>query len=229
MINTWKEQNYAIVRSLLHPQLCSHLNSYLKLQRRTKITLDEHRWLPPKDETYGTFSDPQIKHEKTWCKYGDIAVESLFDIVTPIMNIVTGLDLIPTYGYTRIYAEGAELRRHKDRFSCEISTTINLGGPSWPIYVEPDTSLGYYETDNKNVQTNYHTANTKGVEINLNPGDIMIYRGNLVEHWREPLIGNDAVQCFLHYNDSKTEDAALNAADTRPHLGLPGYFRNGSK
>ena len=64
-----------------------------------------------------------------------------------------------------------------------------------------------------------------GIEVNLEPGDIMIYRGNMVEHCREPLESDDAVQCFLHYNDSNKKEAALNAADTRQHLGLPGWFR----
>ena len=143
--DTWTEDNYAVIREVLHPQLVSHLNSYLKLQRRVKITLEEKRWLPPRDVTFGEFGDTQINCPNTWSKYGDIAIESLFDIVTPIMNAVTRLDLIPTYAYTRIYSEGAELRRHKDRFSCEISTTINLGGPEWPIFVEPDKSKGSFE------------------------------------------------------------------------------------
>ena len=222
---TWKESNYAIVRGVLHPQLAKHLSTYLILQRQVKITADEHKFIPPKDDVYGTWSDPQIKHANTWCKYGDISMDSLFDIVTPVMNAVTGLDLVPTYSYSRIYAKGAELLRHKDRFSCEISTTINLGGPQWPIYLEPDTSKGHFEKDEKGVQRKYTSEFTKGIEVNLEPGDIMIYRGNMVEHWREPLESDDAVQCFLHYNDSKTKDAALNAADTRRHLGLPGWFR----
>ena len=142
---TWKKSNYAIVRGVLHPQLAKHLSTYLMLQRQVKITADEHKFIPPKDDVYGTWSDPQINHANTWCKYGDISMDSLFDIVTPVMNAVTGLDLVPTYSYSRIYAKGAELLRHKDRFSCEISTTINLGGPQWPIYLEPDTSKGYFE------------------------------------------------------------------------------------
>jgi hypothetical protein len=36
--------------------------------------------------------------------------------------------LYPAYTYTRLYKKGDELKRHKDRFSCEISTTMNLGG-----------------------------------------------------------------------------------------------------
>ena len=29
-----------------------------------------------------------------------------------------------------------ELKRHKDRPSCEISTTLNLGGDPWPIFID---------------------------------------------------------------------------------------------
>ena len=31
---------------------------------------------------------------------------------------------------------GDILKRHKDRPSCEISTTINLGGDPWPIFID---------------------------------------------------------------------------------------------
>jgi len=34
--------------------------------------------------------------------------------------------------------KGDELKRHKDRFSCEVSTTVNLGGDSWPIFLSPN-------------------------------------------------------------------------------------------
>ena len=40
----------------------------------------------------------------------------------PEMEKVTGLKLYPAYTYARIYKKGDELKRHKDRFSCEIST-----------------------------------------------------------------------------------------------------------
>ena len=45
------------------------------------------------------------------------------------MEKETGLSLYPTYAYARIYKKA---HRHKDRFSCEISTTMNLGD-KWPI------------------------------------------------------------------------------------------------
>jgi hypothetical protein len=55
-------------------------------------------------------------------------METLLMKMLPIMKERTGLDLIPTYSYARVYEKGAILKRHKDRPSCEISTTLNLGG-----------------------------------------------------------------------------------------------------
>ena len=57
--------------------------------------------------------------------------------VSQVWKIATGLKLYPAYTYARIYKKGDELKRHKDRFSCEISTTMNLAGDNWPIYLEP--------------------------------------------------------------------------------------------
>jgi len=67
----------------------------------------------------------------TYSHYSDIVMETLLQRVKPIMENVTNLKLVETYSYARIYKKGDTLHRHKDRLSCEISTTLNLGGPSW--------------------------------------------------------------------------------------------------
>ena len=67
----------------------------------------------------------------------NIAMETLMLKCLPEMEKATGLKLYPAYTYARIYKKGDILKRHKDRFSCEISTTMNLGGDDWPIYLEP--------------------------------------------------------------------------------------------
>ena len=77
-----------------------------------------------------------------------------------------------------------------DRFACEISTTLNLGGHAWPIFLEPD------ETKGSDDGTKYISDNTKGVKVDLTPGDMLIYKGNLLEHWREPLEGDKCTQVF---------------------------------
>ena len=82
---------------------------------------------------YGTIQ--QVPN--TYSHYSDIAMETLLQQVKPVMEKHTGIKLSSTYSYARIYKEGDVLARHKDRYSCEISTTLNLGGESWPIYLDP--------------------------------------------------------------------------------------------
>ena len=144
----------------------------------------------------------------TYAHYSDVAFETLMLKVQPTMEKETKLKLNPAYTYARVYKKGDVLKRHKDRFSCEISTTMNIGGDPWPIYLEPSGDV-----------------NKKGVEVNLNPGDMLIYRGCDLEHWREEFKGEECVQAFLHYNDINTEGADKNIFDQRPHLGLPSWFR----
>ena len=55
----------------------------------------------------------------------------------------------------------------------------------------------------------------------LNPGDMLVYKGDKLEHWREPFTGKICGQVFLHYVD-KSLKKFIN--DTRPHLGLPPHF-----
>ena len=57
------------------------------------------------------------------------------------------------------------------------------------------------------------------------PGDMLVYRGMELEHWREEFQGNDCCQVFLHYNDQKSKNANHNIYDTRKHLGLPSWFK----
>ena len=54
---------------------------------------------------------------------------------------------------------------------------------------------------------------------------MLIYRGNILEHWRDKFEGEECAQVFLHYNNVKTKNAEKNIFDTRPHLGLPSFFK----
>ena len=53
--------------------------------------------------------------------YDDFVMANLHDFLLPKMEKATGLELYPTYTYYRVYKEGDELLKHKDRASCEIS------------------------------------------------------------------------------------------------------------
>lgn len=113
-------------------------------------------------------------------RYADAMTESLLMRMQPLMEAVEGAPLHPCYSFLRIYQHDAELPAHRDRPSCEISTSITLGfrdADRWPICVDGGGA----------------------VAIDLAPGDMLVYRGAEVAHWRDRFAGGLWVQAFLHY------------------------------
>ena len=201
------KNNYKVIKQAISKELADFVYSYFLTKRQVARTFFDDRYISPFNNDWGVWNDPQVP--ETYSHYSDIAMETLLEKLVEPMSKETGLNLIPTYSYARIYKKGDVLKRHKDRYSCEVSMTMNLGGDSWPIYLEPSG-----ETDKE------------GVKIDLEPGDALIYRGCEVEHWREAFEGENCGQVFLHYNDASGENAEENRYDTRPFLGLPAWFKS---
>ena len=217
---SFKKNKYVIIKQAIDKDLALFLYNYFHMKRQVLDTCRNARYISPYETLLGEYepADGQIPH--TYSSYSDIAMETLMLKCQPIMEKATGLKLYPAYTYARIYKKGDELKRHKDRFSCEISTTMNLGGDNWPIYLEPDETKGGHGEDGI-----YKSDNTPGVKIDLEPGDMLVYSGCELEHWREKFKGNECCQVFLHYNNVATQ-GKTNKYDGRPHLGLPADFKN---
>ena len=39
---------------------------------------------------------------------------------------------------------------------------------------------------------------------------MLVYKGMILEHWREVFLGKNCAQVFLHYNDVNSKDADKN-------------------
>jgi hypothetical protein len=217
---SFEKNNYLVIKEAIEPKVAEFVYNYFLMKRQVARTFFDTRFISPFTTEWGVWNDEQVPN--TYSHYGDVAMETLLLAVQPKMEKLTKIKLIPTYAYARIYKKGDILHRHKDRFSCEISTTLNLGGDEWPIFIEKDPKKGGLK-DNK-----YTSDNTKGIKVILKPGDMLVYKGNLCEHWRDAFEGKDCGQVFLHYNNEATKGSSDNIFDGRPHLGLPSWFK-GSK
>ena len=224
MTPAFKKNNYMVIRKAIDPKIAEFVMNYFMMKRQVARTMFDERFISPFTTEWGVWNDQQAP--ETYSHYGDIAMETLLLAVQPKMEKETGLSLYPTYAYARIYKKGDILHRHKDRFSCEISTTMNLGGDEWPIYLENKKNVGNASDIDPKTGKNYLVStDNKGKEIILKPGDMLVYKGQILEHWREVFLGDNCAQVFLHYNDVKSEGADKNIYDGRPHLGLPAYFK----
>jgi hypothetical protein len=164
--DAFARQGYVVLPALLETPLANFFWSYVHTKFASML-------LSSGDETV-----PNSPHD-----YGDPAFDGLLEYLRPRIEECSGLRLLPTYSYFRLYARGAILKRHRDRPACEISISLNIGQiPSdpWPLYV---------------------TGNSGSYRAILSPGDALLYRGIDCFHWREHFQGTRLVQVFLHYVD----------------------------
>lgn len=151
-------------------------------------------------KTITKYSDKQVPH--SFPQYGHHAFESLMLVIQPKVEEVTGLTLYPCYTYARAMYEGAIMLKHKDRPSCQYSVTMCIDEDKdceYPIYME-----------------NYAGEVN---EVYLAPGDMIVYNGTELNHWRERYTGKRQIQAFLHYVDANGQYADYKF-DKRPILGI---------
>lgn len=128
-----------------------------------------HRFGPDNHHSYKTYKDEVFK---------ELSLKAL-----PLLEEGYGLELYPTYTYTRLYVEGFILKPHRDRPACEYSSTVTISygdrETPWEIYVENEDG--------------------DGVEYNLESGEGLLYEGRKYHHWRMPLDKGWQIQTFVHY------------------------------
>jgi len=117
--------------------------------------------------------------------YNAPILNELLDRLCKPLSAHVGMELEPSYCYARIYRKGEVLKPHTDRPACEISGTMTLGhdvaSPIWPIF------MGKNEEDNI------------GTQIKVKVGDMLMYHGCELNHWRPEYKGEWQTQVFFHY------------------------------
>ncbi len=131
-----------------------------------------------------------------WELYGIPISESVLLNLQPKIEKLVSKRLYPTYSFARIYWPGADMEKHVDRPSCEYSASlcISINPDPWSIWMA-------------------------GNELLLYPGDMVVYKGMDVEHWREPYQGIEQIQLFLHYVDADGPHADCKY-DYRQEIGV---------
>jgi len=207
------KNNYVVIRNFIDPNWAALLYRYTITQTVRADFMYMNARDDYREDWDGGFGDGQISC--SYHHYGDPMLDTLLDASTKSMSEYTGIELVPTYSYYRFYQHGDILERHKDRESCEISATLCLG----------------YDVSNvdQNLYPNYDwpmwVEGKDGSElpVHMKPGDMIIYKGCEIDHWRDPFEGLNHSQVFLHYNDA---NGPYNIKyDGRPVLGIPKKYQ----
>jgi len=160
----FEQHGYVVIKQFIPRLMCDYIAKNIRvLEANSRLS----------------FGDTQV--EKAFSGGSPAAAETLLDLMTPVLSQTLNCELYPTYSYLRIYVRGAELAKHTDRNSCEISATLPIeceSASNWPLCIEIDGSVK---------------------KIGLEAGDALIYKGIEIAHWREAFDGERQVQIFLHY------------------------------
>ena len=182
----FKQNGYCIVKNAISNELRDFITQYALFDEMQDFDSEQNRNEYRNMSTEELLKYGYIQVPNAHSKYANPAMEVMLLNLQNIMQDNTGLELFPTYSYHRLSRNGNELSKHKDRPSCEISATLCFNYSyddskyQWPIYIE----------ENK---------------IDLFPGDLVIYRGCDLNHWRNQFdIDEDAwhLQGFFHYVDA---------------------------
>lgn len=188
---SFSKKGYEVVRNVFSKDLLYHLKTEFKMIR-------DVQYFYSGEKNKFAFSDSFVP--KAFSQYALLPFETLSLQLKEQMSQIVGKELYPTYTYARIYYKGAILPSHTDRPSCEYSTTICIDSTDlWDFHIE--------DRDGKN--------NT----IKLNPGDMCVYDGCNLPHWRERYEGDMQMQVFLHYVNANGPNSSYKY-DKRPMMGV---------
>ena len=197
----YRDDKIVVIRGAISWDSANFLLNYLSVKRKVA-----QRFLSDgyESELIGTFEETDTD-KSVYSIYGDIAIDTAMLKVKPQVDKLIGEQTWPTYSYARIYPYESIVAPHKDREECEISCSMYLGGTKWDMFVE----------------------GKDGPErIDLNAGDMVVYAGTELTHWRETFLGVDSdgnpgecTQVSFHYQRANNQN--FNAFDGRNHIGLP--------
>lgn len=196
---SFKKNKFEVIRKAISAEMLEYINYNVDILSEAAIRLK-----PPTPLNPYPYEDETVTKSFSW--YSPLYAEALLKYLKPQISNVVDKNLVETYSYTRIYYNGAELSRHTDRPSCEYSITLCCKKTKdWPIYFE--------------------TEDSTQVSVELNDGDLIVYKGDVLPHWRDLYEGNYHHQVFLHYVDINGKHGQMEEYDRRPCLGLSSNDR----
>ncbi len=167
----YSADGYATIRGLIPPEVAANLFKQLQID------------LAAAGRSFETFAK---LHELSRQQTVDISghfyrpLTTFLWGLTPMMSVLTGADLLPSYDYFRIYQKDDICRVHSDRPSCEHSVSLTLAysdGVPWPLQVGSTRVSG----EDPCVDDFGDEAFSS---IEMQPGDAVLYRGTELRHGR---------------------------------------------
>lgn len=177
-----------------------------------------------------THSTPEEQRNKSHGAYNFPPAVGIHRYLKNKLDSVLDLNLQETYSYSRKYVRGASLSSHTDRPSCEVSLTFPLDyrtddNTPWKIWVNNEYN---WVNHNDGLGQKFIKKNTqdckpqRGISIDLEIGDVLVYQGPNIPHWRNTLMGDYSYHMFLHFYNIRSKMTRMPGFCYEDDLVVPG-------
>jgi len=191
-----------------------------------------------REENDITYKNPASSIGKSTAQYSAPWAIALHNWLHEELKKHIDLTLGITYAYSRKYERGAYLGSHLDRPSCEISATLCLeyqsdDGTPWPIWLRNDKNYITEEAETVRLESqalNQRERKKNGCkQLLLEPGDILLYQGPNIPHWRDYFLGEYSYHIFVHFYNHRSMMSKIRGfwQNGRPFDGMAGEIVKG--
>ena len=108
---SFKKNKYQVLRNAISKDLAAFCYKYLQISAEADHWMLNNGLTHAGNKLVGNFNDAQVPN--SYAKYADRVMETLLVDTIKVMQKKTGLKLVPTYSYCRLYKTGNILKRHK--------------------------------------------------------------------------------------------------------------------
>ena len=186
------------------------------------MTMDTWRCIENDEEQYNaifrpedelTHSTPEEQRNKSHGAYNFPPAVGIHRYLKNKLDSVIDLNLQETYSYSRKYVRGASLSAHTDRPSCEISLTFPLAyntddNTPWKIWLNNEYNWVNHNDRRGQKFIKKNTQDVKpqrGISVDLEVGDVLLYQGPNIPHWRNTLMGDYSYHMFIHFFNQRSK------------------------
>jgi hypothetical protein len=199
----WHRNEYLVMRNALTSEV-------MRLLEET-VTFEKLRSNADPSQFYRTHNDEECNS----------FLRNFLILSRDYYEAVLATDLLPTYGFAMKYLRNSDMQPHYDNFDNPVSSTVcyhfSPEGAHNPLFLDKARFTNPF-TFRVTVKDREGIPRANVVRIDLQPGDIAIFRGRHHLHWRERItVDMDYRALLLHFSDVKYRNH-LRVARPTPHV-----------
>jgi len=226
---TWQfmKERYVVLRNFIPKDIINMCLDTWKTTEGNPDWEDTIMYREVDDITHMTPEHQKNKSKGGYCTPWGVALHRW---IHDALDNKIDLDLGETYSYSRRYERGAYLTSHTDRPSCEVSATLCLDyqsddGSPWKIWLQNDQDYIDFHNNKQLVEETQGIPprrREKAKCISLEVGDLLLYQGPNIPHWRDTFVGEYSYHIFVHFFNRQSNMLNLPWGQQEDRQGMVG-------